>query len=106
MEMRARRDLPAGAGCRPQRGVRRQGQSHAADQIRREVAKAGVFGLEDMIPLPCNPDQICIDYGLRDGPNVTPITSLLPRELILEGPNTNSYAANPKLRQAEHAQLS
>ena len=35
-------------------------------QIRREVAKADVFGIEDMIPLPCNPDQICIGYGLRN----------------------------------------
>src|SRR6478735_4037754 len=67
-------------------------------QIRREVAKSGVFGLEDMIPLPCNPDQICIGYGLRDGPTVTPITSLLPRELILAGPNTISYEAYPELR--------
>ncbi|MBO9621191.1 MAG: radical SAM protein [Sphingomonas sp.] len=69
-------------------------------QIRREVAKAGVFGIEDMIPLPCNPDQICIGYGLRDGRNVTPITSLLPRELILQGPNTISYEAYPALRDA------
>lgn len=68
--------------------------------IRREVAKAGVFGLEDMIPLPCNPDQICIGYGLREGSSVTPVTSLLPRELLLEGPNTISYEAYPALRQA------
>jgi uncharacterized radical SAM superfamily Fe-S cluster-containing enzyme len=68
-------------------------------QIRREVAKSGVFGLEDMIPLPCNPDQICIGYGLRDGASVTPITSLLPREVILAGPNTISYEAYPLLRE-------
>jgi uncharacterized radical SAM superfamily Fe-S cluster-containing enzyme len=69
-------------------------------QIRREVVKAGVFGAEDMIPLPCNPDQICIGYGLRAGRSVTPITSLLPREFILNGPNTVSYEANPALREA------
>jgi uncharacterized radical SAM superfamily Fe-S cluster-containing enzyme len=68
-------------------------------QIRREVAKADVFSLEDMIPLPCNPDQICIGYGLRQGRSVTPITSLLPREVILNGPNTISYEAYPELRQ-------
>jgi uncharacterized radical SAM superfamily Fe-S cluster-containing enzyme len=68
-------------------------------QIRREVVKAGVFAAEDMIPLPCNPDQICIGYGLRAGRSVTPITSLLPRELILNGPNTISYEAYPALRQ-------
>jgi len=69
-------------------------------ELRREVAKAGVFGLEDMIPLPCNPDQICIGYGLRQGKDVTPITSLLPRELVLQGPNTISYEAYPELRAA------
>lgn len=69
-------------------------------QIRREVVKAGVFSDEDMIPLPCNPDQICIGYGLRQGQHVTPITSLLPRALLLQGPNAVSYEAYPKLRQA------
>src|SRR4051812_33738050 len=69
-------------------------------QIRREVAKADVFGIEDMIPLPCNPDQICIGYGLRQGKSVTPITSLLPRDIILSGPNTVSYEAYPKLRES------
>lgn len=68
-------------------------------QIRREIAKSGVFGIEDMIPLPCNPDQICIGYGLRQGRSVTPITSLLPRELILEGPNTIAYEDHPALMQ-------
>ena len=68
-------------------------------QIRRGVAASGVFGLEDMIPLPCNPDQICIGYGLRQGREVTPITALLPRELVLSGPNTISYEAYPELRE-------
>lgn len=69
-------------------------------EIRREVGKSGVFATEDMIPLPCNPDQICIGYGLRDGQAVTPITSLIPRDVILAGPNTISYEAYPKLRAA------
>lgn len=67
-------------------------------QIRREVGKSGVFDSEDMIPLPCNPDQISIGYGLRQGEAVTPITRLMPREVILAGPNTISYEAYPKLR--------
>jgi uncharacterized radical SAM superfamily Fe-S cluster-containing enzyme len=68
-------------------------------EVRREIAKAGVFGLEDLIPLPCNPDQICIGYGLRDGAKVTPITSLLPRELfVAAAPNTVTFEAYPELR--------
>jgi uncharacterized radical SAM superfamily Fe-S cluster-containing enzyme len=95
-------------------------------ELRRLVAESGVFTLDDMIPLPCNPDQICIGYGLRQGggfktgsdplnttetkgsdpvlkppqgSTVTPITSLLPRDLILQGPNTISYEAYPALRE-------
>ena len=67
-------------------------------QIRREVGKSGVFDIADMIPLPCNPDQISIGYALRDGDTVTPLTRLLPRELILSGPNTISYEAYPELK--------
>ncbi len=69
-------------------------------QIRREVDKSGIFSLDDMIPLPCNPDQISIGYGLRKGKSVTPITSLIPREAIVAGPNTISYEAYPQLRNS------
>ena len=69
-------------------------------QIRRKIAEAGVFALEDLIPLPCNPDQICIGYGLRDGTKVSPVTALLPRELFLAAsPNTVTFEAFPELRR-------
>jgi 7,8-dihydro-6-hydroxymethylpterin dimethyltransferase len=69
-------------------------------EIRRRIAEAGVFALEDLIPLPCNPDQICIGYGLRDGQTVAPVTSLLPRELfVAAAPNTVTFEAYPELQQ-------
>jgi uncharacterized radical SAM superfamily Fe-S cluster-containing enzyme len=69
-------------------------------QIRRRVAEAGVFALEDMIPLPCNPDQICIGYGLRSGAQVTPVTSMIPRELLVAAaPNTVAFEAYPELQR-------
>src|ERR1043165_377660 len=52
-------------------------------EVRRRIAEAGVFALEDLIPLPCNPDQICIGYGLRNGRAVSPVSSLLPSELFV-----------------------
>lgn len=68
-------------------------------EVRRRIAEAGVFGLEDLIPLPCNPDQICIGYGLRNGSTVRPITSLLPRELfVAAAPNTVTFETYPALR--------
>ena len=69
-------------------------------EVRRRIAEAGVFALEDLIPLPCNPDQICIGYGLRDGAEVTPITSLIPRELLVAAaPNTVTFEAFPELQR-------
>jgi uncharacterized radical SAM superfamily Fe-S cluster-containing enzyme len=68
-------------------------------EIRRRIAEAGVFALEDLIPLPCNPDQICIGYGLRDGSTVSPVTSLFPREIFLAAaPNTVTFEAYPELQ--------
>lgn len=69
--------------------------------IRRSIAtQAGeVFGSEDIIPLPCNPDSIAIAYGLRDGAKVTPITQLLPKsELLAAAPNTISFERYPELK--------
>lgn len=69
-------------------------------ELRRRVAESGVFALEDMIPLPCNPDQICIGYGLRNGGMVRPITSLLPREVFVASvPNAVTFEAYPELRR-------
>lgn len=68
-------------------------------QIRHEIGKSGVFATGDMIPLPCNPDQISIGYALRRGQEITPITRMLPREVLLNGPNTISYEAYPELRE-------
>ena len=68
-------------------------------QVRRRIAEAGVFALEDLIPLPCNPDQICIGYGLRNGAEVVPVTSMIPRELLVAAaPNTVAFEAYPELQ--------
>lgn len=69
-------------------------------QVRRAIAEAGVFALQDLIPLPCNPDQICIGYGLRSGQSVAPVTAMLPRELfVAAAPNTVTFEAFPELQQ-------
>lgn len=69
--------------------------------IRRGIVEtSGVFGEDDVVPLPCNPEQIAIGYGLRDGAKVTPITRLLPKEvLVKEAPNAITFEAYPALRQ-------
>jgi len=69
-------------------------------EVRRAIAEAGVFALDDLIPLPCNPDQICIGYGLRNGAQVQPVTAMLPRDLfVAAAPNTVTFESYPELRK-------
>ena len=69
--------------------------------IRRAVIEdSGVFGAGDMIPLPCNPEQISIAYGLRSGASVLPVTSMVSREeLVSVMPNTINFEKQPILRE-------
>ena len=69
--------------------------------IRREIGlNSGIFDLDDVIPLPCNPDEIAIAYGLREGSRVTPITKLIPKhELLAAAPNTISFEKYPELQR-------
>ncbi|MFL5237508.1 MAG: radical SAM protein [Rhizomicrobium sp.] len=69
--------------------------------IRHEIGlNSGVFDLNDVIPLPCNPDEIAIAYGLRDGMQVTPITKLIPKDqLLAAAPNTISFEKYPELQR-------
>jgi 7,8-dihydro-6-hydroxymethylpterin dimethyltransferase len=68
-------------------------------EIRKRIVEdSGVFGPDDMIPLPCNPESISIAYGLRNGAKVVPIMSLLPREeLIASLPNAITFEKQPLL---------
>ncbi len=69
-------------------------------EVRKRAAEAGIFSLDDLIPLPCNPEQISIAYGLRNGKSIVPLTSLIPRELLLaEAPNTVAFENFPGLHK-------
>jgi uncharacterized radical SAM superfamily Fe-S cluster-containing enzyme len=69
-------------------------------EIRQRIVEdSGVFGADDMVPLPCNPETISIGYGLRNGRSVLPVTSLIPREEFVSiTPNTISFEKQPVLR--------
>ena len=67
--------------------------------LRRNIASGGVFEASDLVPLPCNPDQICIGYGIRAGASVVPVTRLMNREEIVStAPNTISFERDPALK--------
>ncbi len=67
--------------------------------LRRRIAAGGVFDEADLVPLPCNPDQICIGYGIRSGRSVMPLTRLMSREdIVSAAPNTISFEKHPELK--------
>ena len=85
---------------------RNEGFDKSRDRIvlsevrRRVVQDSGVFGDDDMVPLPCNPEAISIGYGLRNGRAVLPVTSLVPREeFVAVTPNTISFEKQPILKE-------
>jgi hypothetical protein len=71
-----------------------------SSEIRRAILDQwGVFGEDDMIPLPCNPDAISIGYGLRDGTAIRPVTHLFPQEMLVrEAPNSVTFESHPEMR--------
>jgi tetraether lipid synthase len=70
-------------------------------EIRRAIIDQwGVFGEDDLIPLPCNPDAISIGYGMRAGAEVKPLTHLFPQEVLVQSaPNSVTFEGNPEMRK-------
>lgn len=94
-----------GVTFQPTQDAGRNEGFHKADrvvlsEIRRNIADtSGVFGADDLIPLPCHPEMIGIGYGIRRGQQVLPVTSLLSKEEILSAaPNAITFEKHPGLR--------
>lgn len=69
--------------------------------IRRAIIEAGgPFQAADIIPLPCNPESIAVGYALRNGSNLAPITSYIPKDVIVaEAPNAITFEKYPALQE-------
>ncbi len=71
-------------------------------EIRRAIIDQwGVFGEDDLIPLPCNPEAISIGYGMRaGGGHVEPLTHLFPQDVLVQSaPNAVTFESNPEIRK-------
>ncbi|MDB5815606.1 MAG: Radical [Rhodocyclales bacterium] len=69
-------------------------------EIRRRIAEqSDLFSLEDVVPVPCNPDTLAMAYALKLGDEVTPLTRHLGPEVLLAGPsNTIVFERDPQLK--------
>ncbi len=56
-------------------------------EVRRRVAEqSGLFTLDDIVPVPCNPDTLAMGYALKLGGEAMPLTRHLGPEALLAGP--------------------
>jgi uncharacterized radical SAM superfamily Fe-S cluster-containing enzyme len=69
-------------------------------EVRRAVAEQSqLFSLEDVVPVPCNPDTLAMAYALKIGGQIIPLTRHLGPEALLAGPrNTIVFERDPALK--------
>src|SRR5579862_9355810 len=66
-------------------------------EVRRKILEqTNVFRPEDIIPVPCHPDSLAMAYALKLNGKVTPLTSMIPPEVLINGAaNTILYEQEP-----------
>jgi uncharacterized radical SAM superfamily Fe-S cluster-containing enzyme len=69
--------------------------------IRRAIAEqSGLFSLDDVIPVPCNPDTLAMAYALKLNEEIQPLTRHLGSDVLLAGPaNTIVFERDPALKE-------
>jgi uncharacterized radical SAM superfamily Fe-S cluster-containing enzyme len=74
---------------------------------RRILEQTSVFGEADVIPVPCHPDCLAMAYALKIDGQVTPLTGVIPREVLLQSEgSTIIYEKNEGLRERLFAAFS
>jgi 7,8-dihydro-6-hydroxymethylpterin dimethyltransferase len=69
-------------------------------EVRRKILEqSNVFRPEDVIPVPCHPDALAMAYALKLNGKVTPLTSMMPPDVLIRGgSNTILYEQEPVVR--------
>jgi uncharacterized radical SAM superfamily Fe-S cluster-containing enzyme len=70
-------------------------------EVRRKILEqTNVFRPEDIIPVPCHPDSLAMAYALKLNGKVTPLTSMIPPEVLINGAaNTILYEQDAAVRE-------
>jgi 7,8-dihydro-6-hydroxymethylpterin dimethyltransferase len=68
-------------------------------EIRRRIAEQSrLFTLEDVVPVPCNPDTLAMAYAIKTAQGAVPLTRWLdPQTLVEGGGNTIVFERDPAL---------
>lgn len=70
-------------------------------EVRRQIYEQyPIFTPEDLIPVPCNPDALCMAYALKLDDQVLPMTHLInPDDLLNNSKNTIVFEHDEKLKE-------
>ncbi|MFO1464257.1 MAG: radical SAM protein [bacterium] len=70
-------------------------------EVRQGILEqSSLFTPEDLIPVPCNPDSLCMAYALKVNGAVHPLTRYInPDDLLKGGANTIVYEQNGELKE-------
>ncbi|MDR2874549.1 MAG: radical SAM protein [Methylobacillus sp.] len=74
-----------------QRAGRTENYDPARDRLtltevrRRILHQSTLFREADLIPVPCHPDSLAMAYALKIGDQLTPLTGLVPPQVLIEG---------------------
>jgi hypothetical protein len=71
-------------------------------EIRRRIAEQSrLFTLEDVVPVPCNPDTLAMAYAIKTEEGTVPLTRWLDPQTLVEGSgNTIVFERDPELHGA------
>ena len=70
-------------------------------EVRRKILEqTSVFRPEDVIPVPCHPDSLAMAYAIKLGGSVTPLTSMIDPQILIDGGrNTILFEQDELLRE-------
>lgn len=55
-------------------------------EVRRKILEQSpLFRPEDLVPVPCHPDSLCMGYALKYGGEVVPLTHMIGNDVLIEG---------------------
>lgn len=76
-------------------------------EIRRKIAEqSNLFSLQDVVPVPCNPDTLAMAYAIKTPERTVPLTRWLDPQTLVEGSgNTIVFERDEGLRDAVKDQV-
>lgn len=76
-------------------------------EIRRKISEqTDIFTLQDIVPVPCNPDTLAMAYALKFDGNTVPLTRYLDPKTLVEGSgNTIVFERDEVLKKSMKDQI-